>query len=261
MRAVIGRRLRAARSTRFPGRCRHRRSRTLPLPKEHDRMDQIRDAILSGDRTAGDVCRDRRSPTTYRAATVHKDEVEMFEGHAHPREGPAQLAARRRGRRARAGPRRGARRGDGQRDQLQHRLDLDLRAGLDLRLPRALRPHLASSPSATTCPTTWSAPTSPASCCAPVPASPSGSPAPRSSPTASRVELEDADGHNDTMLDPQQRIWGFETNFGGLAELAHRQVQPADAQAGPPDVGGGGLPRPGELHGLPPAHLAATARA
>ena len=28
------------------------------------------------------------------------------------------------------------------------------------------------------------------------------------------------DGHNDTMLDPQQRIWGFETNFGGLAELA-----------------------------------------
>jgi crotonyl-CoA reductase len=34
------------------------------------------------------------------------------------------------------------------------------------------------------------------------------------------VELESADGHNDTMLDPQQRIWGFETNFGGLAELA-----------------------------------------
>ncbi len=34
------------------------------------------------------------------------------------------------------------------------------------------------------------------------------------------VELEDADGHNDTMLDPEQRIWGFETNFGGLAELA-----------------------------------------
>jgi crotonyl-CoA reductase len=34
------------------------------------------------------------------------------------------------------------------------------------------------------------------------------------------VELEDADGHDDTMLDPQQRIWGFETNFGGLAEIA-----------------------------------------
>src|SRR5947209_6551726 len=34
------------------------------------------------------------------------------------------------------------------------------------------------------------------------------------------VELEDAEGHDDTMLDPQQRIWGFETNFGGLAHLA-----------------------------------------
>ena len=34
------------------------------------------------------------------------------------------------------------------------------------------------------------------------------------------VELEDHQGHDDTMLDPQQRIWGFETNFGGLDELA-----------------------------------------
>ncbi len=34
------------------------------------------------------------------------------------------------------------------------------------------------------------------------------------------VELESADGHDDTMLDPEQRIWGFETNFGGLAQLA-----------------------------------------
>ena len=34
------------------------------------------------------------------------------------------------------------------------------------------------------------------------------------------VELERSEGHNDTMLDPEQRIWGFETNFGGLAEIA-----------------------------------------
>jgi crotonyl-CoA reductase len=34
------------------------------------------------------------------------------------------------------------------------------------------------------------------------------------------VELEDAAGHDDTLLDPQQRIWGFETNFGGLAQIA-----------------------------------------
>ncbi|RZS32482.1 crotonyl-CoA carboxylase/reductase [Herbihabitans rhizosphaerae] len=34
------------------------------------------------------------------------------------------------------------------------------------------------------------------------------------------VPLEGPDGHNDTMLDSEQRIWGFETNFGGLAEVA-----------------------------------------
>ena len=34
------------------------------------------------------------------------------------------------------------------------------------------------------------------------------------------VELESPLGHNDTMLDPEQRIWGFETNFGGMAQLA-----------------------------------------
>ena len=34
------------------------------------------------------------------------------------------------------------------------------------------------------------------------------------------VDLESPMGHNDTMMDPEQRIWGFETNFGGLAELA-----------------------------------------
>jgi crotonyl-CoA reductase len=34
------------------------------------------------------------------------------------------------------------------------------------------------------------------------------------------VDLEDPHGHDDTLLDPEQRIWGFETNFGGLADLA-----------------------------------------
>ena len=34
------------------------------------------------------------------------------------------------------------------------------------------------------------------------------------------VELEDPQGHDDTLLDPEQRIWGFETNYGGLAELS-----------------------------------------
>ena len=121
---------------------------------------------------------------------------------------------------ARARPGRGAGRGDGQRDQLQHRVDLDLRAGLDVRLPRALRPALARWPSGTTCPTTWSAPTCPASCCAPAPGVHAWKPGDEVVAHCLSVELESPDGHNDTMLDPEQRIWGFETNFGGLAELA-----------------------------------------
>ena len=34
------------------------------------------------------------------------------------------------------------------------------------------------------------------------------------------VELEHPSGHSDSMMDPEQRIWGYETNFGGLAEIA-----------------------------------------
>ncbi|CAN5699252.1 crotonyl-CoA carboxylase/reductase [soil metagenome] len=34
------------------------------------------------------------------------------------------------------------------------------------------------------------------------------------------VDMEDPTGHDDSMLDPSQRIWGFESNFGGLAEIA-----------------------------------------
>ena len=98
-------------------------------------------------------------------------------------------------------------------------MDLDLRAGADLRLPRALRAHLGVAQRHD------------------LPYHVVGSDLSgvilRTGPGVSKwkpgqevvahclsVELEDADGHNDTMLDPQQRIWGFETNFGGLAELA-----------------------------------------
>ncbi|MDQ3987066.1 MAG: crotonyl-CoA carboxylase/reductase [Actinomycetota bacterium] len=34
------------------------------------------------------------------------------------------------------------------------------------------------------------------------------------------VDMEAPEGHDDSMLDPGQRIWGFESNFGGLAEIA-----------------------------------------
>jgi crotonyl-CoA reductase len=34
------------------------------------------------------------------------------------------------------------------------------------------------------------------------------------------VDLESPEGHDDSMLDPGQKIWGFESNFGGLAQIA-----------------------------------------
>ncbi len=34
------------------------------------------------------------------------------------------------------------------------------------------------------------------------------------------VDMEAPGGHDDSMLDPNQRIWGFESNFGGMSEIA-----------------------------------------
>jgi crotonyl-CoA reductase len=34
------------------------------------------------------------------------------------------------------------------------------------------------------------------------------------------VDLEGPEGHEDSMLDADQKIWGFETNFGSLAEIS-----------------------------------------
>jgi crotonyl-CoA reductase len=34
------------------------------------------------------------------------------------------------------------------------------------------------------------------------------------------VDMEGPEGHDDSMIDDRQRIWGFETNFGGMAELS-----------------------------------------
>ena len=41
------------------------------------------------------------------------------------------------------------------------------------------------------------------------------------------------------MLDPEQRIWGFETNFGGLAELALVKSNQLMPKPEAPDLGGG----------------------
>ena len=182
-------------------------------------MQHILDAILAGD-TAQEDFANLDLPESYRAVTVHKDEVDMFEGLDDPRQGPAQVAARRRRAAARARPRRGVRRGDG------HARSTTTPSGP--RSSSRSRPSASSSatagcrrsPSGTTCPTTSSAPTWPASCSRPAPACTRGSPATEVVAHCLSVELEHPDGHNDTMLDPEQRIWGFETNFGGLAHIA-----------------------------------------
>ena len=54
------------------------------------------------------------------------------------------------------------------------------------------------------------------------------------------VDDQDPSAHDDSMLATNQRIWGFETNFGGLAEISGREGEPAHAEARAPHVGGGG---------------------
>ena len=181
-------------------------------------MQKILDAILAGD-TASEDFANLELPESYRAVTVHKDEIDMFEG----------LATR----------------------------DKDPRRSLhveDVALPE-LGPgeaFVAVMASAINYNTVWT------SIFEPVPTFGFLERYGRVSPLGKRhdlpyhvvgsdlsgvvlktgagvhlwhpgdevvahclsVELESPDGHNDTMLDPEQRIWGFETNFGGLAHIA-----------------------------------------
>ena len=181
-------------------------------------MQTIRDAILSGDRSE-DTYSALPIPEAYRAVTVHKDEVDMFEGVASKDKDPRKS------------------------------LHVDDVPVPELAPGEALVAVMASSINYNT---VWT------SIFEPMPTFGFLERYGRTSPFAARhdlpyhivgsdlsgvvlrtgpgvnlwkpgqevvahclsVELEHHDGHNDTMLDPEQRIWGFETNFGGLAELA-----------------------------------------
>src|SRR4051794_41092708 len=181
-------------------------------------MKQILDAILAGDTSAAEFAA-LELPESYRAVTVHKDETEMFEGvKTH---------------------------------------DKDPRASLhveDVPLPE-LGPgeaYVAVMASAINYNTVWTSIFEPVSTFGFLErygrTSPLGkrhdlpyhvvgsdlagvvlktgvgvhawSPGDEVVAHCLSVELESPDGHNDTMLDPEQRIWGFETNFGGLADIA-----------------------------------------
>ncbi|EKA60119.1 crotonyl-CoA reductase [Janibacter hoylei PVAS-1] len=225
----------------------------------HMAIDQIRDAILSGDRSE-ETYANLPLPDTYRATTVHKDEVEMFKG----------LKSR----------------------------DKDPRKSLhidDVPIPE-LAPDealVAVMASAINFNTVWTSIFEPVSTFGflerygrlnkyskrhDLPYHIVGSdlsgvvlrtgghvskwkPGQEVVAHCLSVELEDADGHDDTMMDPQQRIWGFETNFGGLAELAivkANQLMPKPEHLTWEESAS---PRSGELHRLPPADLQERRRA
>ena len=144
----------------------------------------------------------------------------MFDGLDVGGQGPAQVDPRRGVPAAGARARRGVRRGDGVGDQLQHGVDVDLRAAADVRVPEAARPRerVGQAPR----------PAVPrdglrrvrASCCASARRCATGSRATSSPCTACTSTTRTRRAHDDSMMATNQRIWGFETNFGGLAEIA-----------------------------------------
>jgi crotonyl-CoA reductase len=181
-------------------------------------VQQILDAILAGDTSAGDFA-DLELPESYRAVTVHKDEADMFEGMTAKEKDPRKSLHIDEVPLPQLGPGEafvavmasainyntvwtsifepvstfGFLERYGRESELGARHDLPYHVvGSDLS-----GVVLATGPGVTK----WR-------------------PGDRVVAHCLSVELEAPDGHNDTMLDPSQRIWGFETNFGGLADVA-----------------------------------------
>ena len=110
--------------------------------------------------------------------------------------------------------------GDGLVDQLQHGVDVDLRAAADVRVPQAARQgeRVGRAPRPAV-PRAWAA-TRRAWCCASGPRCATGSRATAVTVHCNYVDDQDPSAHDDSMMATNQRIWGFESNFGGLAEIA-----------------------------------------
>ncbi|HEY0888402.1 MAG TPA: crotonyl-CoA carboxylase/reductase [Nocardioides sp.] len=181
-------------------------------------MQHILDAILAGDTSSEDFA-NLEIPDHYRAATVHKDEVEMFEGIPSKEKDPRKSLHVEDVALPELGPGEalvavmasainyntvwtsifepvstfGFLERYGRESELAKRHDLPYHiVGSDLS-----GVVLKTGPGVTK----WKAGDRVVAHCL-------------------SVELESPDGHNDTMLDSSQRIWGFETNFGGLADVA-----------------------------------------
>ena len=70
------------------------------------------------------------------------------------------------------------------------------------------------------------------------------------------VDDQDPSAHDDSMLAANQRIWGFESNFGGLADITvvkANQLMPKPTHL---TLGGGGHQRAVQLDRLPDAGVA-----
>ena len=208
---------------------------------------------------SGELGRARRCRSTTAGVTVHKDEAEMFEGRPSRDKDPRESLHLDDVATPEVGSGRGAGRGDGQRDQLQHRVVGHLRAGVDLRLPGALRPAVAAVQAAR--------PALPRAGLRPVrrraahrpgrerleARRPGGGPLPqRRAGEPGRAQRHDAR--------PGAADLGVRDQLRRAGRARAGQVQPADAEAGPPHLGGGREPRTGQLHGVPAARLAQRCR-
>ncbi|MDP9022477.1 MAG: crotonyl-CoA carboxylase/reductase [Actinomycetota bacterium] len=180
-------------------------------------MDAIRDAILDG--ATGDELARLELPETMRAAVVRKDEQEMFEGLEHHEKDPRKSLHVDEVPIPPLGPNevliapmasalnyntvwtsifepvptfafleRFAREGDlGARHDLDYHIVGSDAAGVVVRTGPGV--------------TRWK-------------------PGDRVVVHCNYVDMESPQGHEDSMLDPSQRIWGFESNFGGMAEIS-----------------------------------------
>ena len=173
-------------------------------------------------------------------------------GHGVGGQGPPQVAPHRRRGHPRAGARRGLRGRHGQLHQLQHGVDLDLRAAADLRVPRPARQgeRLGGPPRAA------------------VPRGRLGRLRRRAADRLGRPQLEAGrPGHRALQLRrrpgprrPRRLDARRQPAHLGLRDQLRRpgrphggQGQPADAEARAPHLGGGRGQRPVQLHELPHA--------
>ena len=152
----------------------------------------------------------------YRGVTVHADEVGMFEGRPTAEKDPRK-PARRGGADPELGPGEALVAVMASADQLQHRLVLDLRAGVDVRLPASATAGSAADQAPRPALPRARLATCPASCCAPGPGVNAWKPGDEVVAHCLSVELEHRTVTTTRCSTREQRIWGFETNFGGLA--------------------------------------------